>query len=118
MDNANFAGMGQLFSMLRENPQMLQMLMSLMGSSAPKPEPKNDPFSTLMNMTGGASSSPAKPQTQSSPFGSSEEIKNRICLLGAVRPYLSEARRERLDTVLKLLRLAEVGELSSLLGKG
>lgn len=115
MDNANFAGMGQLFSMLRENPQMLQMLMSLMGSSAPKPEPKNDPFSTLMNMTGGASSSPAKPQ---SPFGSSEEIKNRISLLGAVRPYLSEARRERLDTVLKLLRLAEVGELSSLLGKG
>ena len=48
-------------------------------------------------------------------FGSQEEIKNRIILLNAVRPYLSEARREKLEAVIKLMRLAEIGTLGSLL---
>ena len=48
-------------------------------------------------------------------LGTQEEIKNRIVLLNALRPYLSEARREKLETVIKLMRLAEIGALSSLL---
>lgn len=48
-------------------------------------------------------------------FGTQEEMKNRILLLNAVRPYLSEARREKLETVIKLLKLAELGTLGTLL---
>ena len=63
------------------------------------------------------SPSPKREQTNplSSIFGTREEIKNRILLLNALRPYLSEPRRERLEMVIKLLKLTELGELSSLL---
>ena len=50
-------------------------------------------------------------------FGTREEIKNRILLLNALRPYLSEPRRERLEMVIKFLKLTELGELGSLLNR-
>jgi hypothetical protein len=43
-------------------------------------------------------------------------MKNRIALLSAVAPFLNEERRGRLETVIKLLRVAELGTLSTLLG--
>lgn len=56
------------------------------------------------------------PHLSSNPFGSPDEIKTRIMLLNAVRPYLNESRREKLEAVIKLLKLAELGGLASLLG--
>lgn len=50
-------------------------------------------------------------------FGTREEIKNRILLLNALRPYLSESRRERLEMVIKFLKLTELGELGALLNR-
>lgn len=50
-------------------------------------------------------------------FGTREEIKNRILLLNALRPYLSEQRRERLEMVIKFLKLTELGELGALLNR-
>lgn len=50
-------------------------------------------------------------------FGTREEIKNRIFLLNALRPYMSETRRERLELVIKLLKLTELGELGALLNR-
>ncbi len=65
------------------------------------------------------SASPKREQNNplSSIFGTREEIKNRILLLNALRPYLSESRRDRLEMVIKLLKLTELGELSSLLNR-
>ena len=57
------------------------------------------------------------PDRLSSIFGTREEIKNRILLLNALRPYLSETRRERLELVIKLLKLTELGELGALLNR-
>ena len=48
-------------------------------------------------------------------LGGKAESENRIRLLNALRPYLSEERRCKLDLLLKLLRLAELGKLSGLL---
>ncbi len=57
----------------------------------------------------------AKPTGINQAFGSREETENRILLLNAVRPYLSEQRRQRLDTVIRLLRIAEAGKLDAFL---
>ena len=48
-------------------------------------------------------------------LGGKAESENRIRLLNALRPYLGEERREKLDLILKLLKLAELGHLSGLL---
>ena len=48
-------------------------------------------------------------------LGGRSESENRLRLLNALRPYLSEDRREKLDLILKLLQLTELGQLSGLL---
>ncbi len=131
MDGMNFSDLSAIITALRDNPQMLQMLSSLISSQQPKPKPEPqssinpDALSSLMSMLGGSKNADDRtrnapnaspPLKLSSVFGSQEEIKNRIILLNAVRPYLSETRKERLEAVIKLLRLAELGGLSSLLG--
>ena len=50
-------------------------------------------------------------------FGDKNEAENRIRLLNALRPYMCEERREIIDMLLKLLRIAELGELRGILGK-
>lgn len=133
MDGINFSDLSAIMTALRDNPQMMQMLSSLLSSQQPKPQPKPEPQSSispdalasLMSMLGGSKNTDDRTRSPSnsvstpklsSVFGSQEEIKNRIILLNAVRPYLSETRKERLEAVIKLLRLAELGGLSSLLG--
>ena len=48
-------------------------------------------------------------------LGGKAESENRLCLLNALRPYLSEERRCKLELILKLLKIAEIGKLSGLL---
>ncbi len=129
MAEMNFSDLGSVISMLSSNPEMLKMLSGLMSSQASSPEPPKsapqpDALASIMSMLGGQKNGDEltrnpqisqKPPSPLSVFGSSEEIKNRIVLLSAVRPYLSETRKERLETVIKMLRLAELGGLSSLL---
>lgn len=134
MNNINFAELMPLITALSENPAALNMISALMNGSTqsaspPSPPPPPDSgkpdngelFSKLMSVMGN-SQNKSKPETKALPsavssiFGSNEEIKNRMVLLNAVRPYLSEERRNRLEAVIKLLRLAELGTLGSLLG--
>lgn len=49
-------------------------------------------------------------------LGGKEESENRIRLLNALRPYLCEERRNKLDVLIRLLRIVELGELRGLLG--
>ena len=60
---------------------------------------------------------PPPEKHEQNPFGSKEDIKNRIALLNAVKPFLSEKRQEKLELIIKLLKLSELGELTKLLGK-
>lgn len=43
------------------------------------------------------------------------ESENRVRLLNALRPYLNEERRCKIDLILKLLKIAELGKLSGIL---
>jgi len=134
LGNLNIAELMPLIAKLSENPAALSALSGLMGSmgaasvkrEAPPPRATDtqgaDALSAIMGLLGG-SASPKKDGGENTGsnlslgkvFGTQEEIKNRILLLSAVRPYLGEERRQRLETVIRLLRLAELGSLGSLL---
>lgn len=131
MDNGNFPDLGQLLYALKDNPQLLQLLMGMMSApqkNEPRP-PSPDIFSLLSGMQNNASPPPSSEKMGKAAekgfsgatatdgiFGSSEENAKRINLLNAVRPYLSEGRQARLDSVIKLLKIAGIGGLSKILG--
>lgn len=108
-----------------ENPDILSVLgslSSLMNGSPPKPEysARSEPLPPPQKERDGEDRFQSdRPHSDrlSSIFGTREEIKNRILLLNALRPYLSETRRERLELVIKLLKLTELGELGALLNR-
>lgn len=123
MDNLDFGKLIPLISRLSEDPEAMKAISGLMGamngqksdSPPPKNEPQGDPLSSILSMMNGTKTEPKREADGGGIFGSREEIKNRIMLLSAVKPYLSEGRREKLETVIKMLRLAEIGTLGSLL---
>lgn len=123
MDNLDFGKLIPLITRLSEDPEAMKAISGLMGamngqkseSPPPKSEPQGDPLSSILSMMNGAKTEPKRESDGGGIFGSREEIKNRIMLLSAVKPYLSEGRREKLETVIKMLRLAEIGTLGSLL---
>lgn len=126
--------LGSLISALSEDPKTLSAIANLMESvKAPKKQaetqtegdgfPDIDKLKGLLGaltQVGGNAAQPAPKSRQSSPlsrlFGSKEEVRCRIALLSSLKPYLSESRCEKLDTVIKLLKLSELGELSQLTG--
>lgn len=119
--------LGALVSALSEDPKTLSTIAGLMESlkTPPKQAKSNsladtDSLKGLLGMlTQGGAPEPPKGY-QASPlaklFGSKEEVRCRIALLSSLKPYLSESRCEKLDMVIKLLKLSELGELSRLTG--
>lgn len=83
------------------SPELLGTLLSALG---------NTPQKTTPNQTNGNQGGIEKL------LGGKTESENRVRLLNALRPYLSEERRNKLDIILKLLKIAELGKLSGLLG--
>lgn len=120
--------LGSLVSALSEDPKALSAIAGLMETlkSPPKPQKSSplsdaDSFKGLIGMLTQGGNAPEPPKNQQSTplaklFGSKEEVRCRIALLSALKPYLSESRCEKLDTVIKLLKLSELGELSRLTG--
>lgn len=99
------------------------------NTEAPKAErPKNTPdiesILRALSIAQGTSSPNGKTHNSSNDFfdpirhtlGGKEESENRIRLLNALRPYLCEERRNKLDVLIRLLRIVELGELKGLLG--
>ena len=118
-----------------DSDALARTLSTLLGGGAPPPRPQGQASleellsslarpnatssqrgdgaepSTCADMGGGKGDSPIKRL-----LGGKAEAENRIRLLNALRPYLSEERRGTVDTLLKLLKIAELGELSGLFG--
>ena len=98
--------LGKILKMVTDNPAMLQTALSFAGKlkdnigSAPQQESSAD--------TPPSAAVPALPV-----FKGKEETSNRARederrLLLALRPYLNETRREKIDFVLKILQLLEL----------
>ena len=99
---------------------MMQMLMSMMGAGTPQKNEPRPPSPDLMSLLAGMhknnqSPPPSSEKSDGGFLGSPEDNKKRINLLNAVRPYLSESRQSRVDTVIKLLKITELGALGTLL---
>ena len=119
--------LGSLVSALSEDPKTISAIAGLMETLKTPPKsakndalPDADKLRGLLGMlTQGSTPEPPK-SYQGSPlarlFGSKEEVRCRIALLSALKPYLCESRCEKLDMVIKLLKLSELGELSRLTG--
>ena len=84
------------------SPELLTSLLSSLGGSGKAEERKNESdcgsHGSLNKLLGGKT-----------------ESENRTRLLNALRPYLSEERRTKIDLILKLLKVAELGKLSGIL---
>lgn len=122
----NVSDIGSLLSALTENPAALNAIGSLLGAvnqQRKEPEPPKRPSDDLNGLQAllGALSSGNNQGSEShdsvTVFGSKDDLKNRIALLNALRPFLSENRRSKLELILKLMKLSELGQLSSLLSK-
>ena len=121
MDNTQLGDLGAVIGALSRNPEALSALGSIIGGlnkKAPAPEKNGLDASALLSLlSGGGKEEKPSEASVKNPFGSKEDIKNRIALLNAIKPFLSSERREKLDLVVKLLKLSELGELTALLGK-
>jgi hypothetical protein len=96
------------------NPELISTIFSMLGQgNQGEQQPKISAPKENHEPTDRASKS--NDNALSRLLGSSTESENRLRLLNALRPYLSDERREKLDLILKLLRLAELGHLSGLL---
>ncbi len=101
---------------------MLSLLAAVMKNMQAKKEEEKPPptpdISALLGLLGkGISEKPKEDTAVTRIFGSKDDMKNRIALLNAVKPYLNDERRDKLDSVVKLMRLTELGELGALLSK-
>lgn len=123
MDNTQSIDLSSVISALSQNPAALSAIGSIMENinkkPPPPPEPKGLDIGALLSLLGAKNEQKEPPpeKHEQNPFGSKEDIKNRIALLNAVKPFLSEKRQEKLELIIKLLKLSELGELTKLLGK-
>ena len=121
MDNEKLSDLGAVLGALSKNPAILSTIGELMGNvnkKTPPEEPKSPDIGAILGLLGaGAQKEPQPSLPESKPLGSKEDMQNRIALLNAVKPFLSEQRREKLELIIKLMKLFELGELTKLLGR-
>lgn len=110
---------GAKLDMLLSNPAMMAQIKTLAdtmtgnadATSAPSaPTSAPSPGSAPVSSAGSESAPPqeAVPALFSPSPGLDQNMKNMRALLLALKPYLDEKRREKLDKMLHMMRLAEM----------
>ena len=109
---ANSTGGGDLLSSLLSNPELLSKLPSIISAIKPFMEMMSAgaPTVSQTNATGGSVQTLAPPGSgsQSSLSHRSPEADSRTALLCAMKPYLSQSRRQAVDYIVKLGRLGDI----------
>ena len=104
-------GLEDIISRLTENPEMMKSLMNVAGNimkSSPEPE-KEEPLP------------PPEPRNDRQDREHPRERKrgddaeNLICLLVALKPYVSADRCGKIDSIVKILKLVQLSEKTGLL---
>lgn len=110
-----FGGMGDLLKGISENPEMLSKAMniaSMLASSGAL-----DSMTGMTGMTGKTGmtgevpkeSSTVPPlQTASEGAGKKGGYRERIALLEAMRPFISDAKKDRLELLIRILGVMEL----------
>ena len=106
---------GDVFSSLLSNPEILTKLPSIIASVKPIIEMLGKAGSaTVATATSGDTKEPSNESTSISAAklkessSSQKGADSRTALLCAMKPYLSEGRREAVDYIIKLSRLGDI----------
>ncbi|MBQ7969015.1 MAG: hypothetical protein IJ292_04250 [Clostridia bacterium] len=107
MNGAN--GLEDIISKLTENPEMMKSLMNVAGNimNEGQSAPKND---AIHNDVAKEHDRPAPPKKKRG-----DDAENLICLLLALKPYVSAERCEKIDSIVKILKLVQLSEKTGLL---
>ena len=97
------------------DPRLLSVLSGLIPQAAPKQSGAQCASTYDQRDREGCSDKGNIADTIHRMLGGKADCENRVRLLNALRPYLSEDRRCKLDLILKLLKIAELGQLSGIL---
>ncbi len=95
-----------------------EMLKSVMSD----PETMSKLMSVAQGLTGGGenpSPTPEKPtenEPEAKPSLLTKGNEERIALISAIRPYLSPERRKSADSMIKMLKMMKLTDLSKMLG--
>lgn len=105
MESSGF-DLGKILKMVTDNPAMLQTALSFAG----KLKDNIDPTATKDDHTekNPNESTPALPVFKGKEEHGKKAREDERQLLLALRPYLNETRREKIDFVLKILQLLEL----------
>lgn len=92
-----------ILNTLSQNPDTMKKLMSAVGNVMNKEE------------------APSSEQTNALPTNSFDnkvnknEISNLIRLLSALQPYMTQEKREKIQSIIRILKIVEMGESAGLL---
>ena len=116
MDNAAPDLSGVLGKLL-ENPDTLKSAMEIAAKL--KSAGVADALKTQSGESYGRSEEAYSEEKKSAPpaVAEADERAKRRQLLGALRPYMSRERQDRIDTVLKVLQLLELAEQLGVFGR-
>ena len=113
-------GLNDIISKLTENPEMMRNLMNVAGNIMNNNNNDSNNFSY---------NNSAQPERQPQPLikekceekhehehrKRGDDAENLICLLLALKPYVSDDRCKKIDSIVKILKLVQLSEKTGLL---
>ena len=109
--------LGELVGKLTENPEMMKSLMGIAGNLMNKEERNEEPKEreVFEHSHPASCERDEKYQDRGKIRIRGDDAENLICLLIALKPYVSKSRCEKIDGIVKILKLIQLSEKSGLL---
>ena len=102
-------GFSEMLDKVLSNPELIRSVASALASSEPQ---KNDEGEKVAPVSATAEGSldklPQIAELLKPVLSGSATDGKRDCLLGAIKPYVSEKRRDAIDTMIKFSHIAEL----------
>ncbi len=115
-------GLNDIINKLTENPEMMKSLMAAAGNIMNNGGDSNKDFDNNSRMQ----RPPVPPPDEYDRFDGEkhggidrkkrrDDAENLICLLNALKPYVSGERCKKIDSIVKILKLIQLSEKTGLL---
>ncbi len=110
MDNN---GLNDIISKLTQNPEMMKNLMSVAGNLMNENKAEQNSFHNQHNYEKHEEICEDTHHTPHRKRG--DDAENLICLLIALKPYVSPDRCSKIDSIVKILKLVQLSEKTGIL---
>lgn len=110
--------LGEIVGKLTENPEMMKSLMGIAGNLMNKDEERKEETKAsevFEHSHPTACNNNEKYEERGRVRIRGDDAENLICLLKALKPYVSKSRCEKIDGIVKILKLIQLSEKSGLL---